>query len=87
MEGWSQCQPESYGVSVEAIGRIAISDGVSQSKAIYNHTWANGVETMINVPPTESSLIDADKLEMKMIAIEKLIESDESDVRDRPHVP
>ena len=42
---------------------------------------------MIDVPPTESPLIDADKLEMKMIAMEKLIESDESDVRDRPHVP
>ena len=81
MEGWGQCQPESYGVSVEAMGRTATSDGVSQSNTIYNLTWINGVETMINVPPTESPLIDADKLEMKMIAIEKLIESDESDVR------
>ena len=39
---------------------------------------------MIDVPPTESPLIDADKLEMKMIAMEKLIESDESDVREEP---
>ena len=84
MEGWGQCQPESYGVSVEAMGRTATSDGVSQSNTIYNLTWINGVETMIDVPPTESSLIDADKLEMKMIAMEKLIESDESDVREEP---
>ena len=84
IEGWGSCQPDNIGVSVEAMGRTTTNDGVSQSNTIYKLTFLNDVETLITVPPTESSLTAEDKLDLEMIAMEKLIESDETSVVEEP---
>ena len=81
-----RCVPsaERIGVVVTARGRTATSDGVGQSDTVYTLTHFKGEETLTSVPPTLSSLTETDKLDLKVTAMEKLIESVESSAVEEP---
>ena len=75
-----RCVPSAQriGVVVTGRGRTATSEGVGQSDTVYTLTYFKGEETLTSVPPTLSSLIETDKLNLEVIAMERLIESDDS---------
>ena len=81
-----RCTPNAnkIGVSVTARGRTATSEGVSESDAVYNLMYLKGKETLTSVPLTQSPLTVADKLDLNMITMEKLIESDWSSAIEEP---
>ena len=80
MEAWGTCPlpVKEYEVSVVASGQTATSSGVQGNK-IYNLTRLvrNGGENLQEVNPGQSPLEDSDMLDMEMVAMEKLIESEE----------
>ena len=82
----ARCTPNSdkIGVSVTARGRTATSEGVSNNDAVYKLVYLNGEETQTNIPLTQSPLTLSDKIDLNMIAMENLIESDWSSAVEEP---
>ena len=81
-----RCTPnaDKIGVSVTARGRTATSEGVSESDAVSNLKHLRGEESMTSVPLTQSPLTVDDKLDLSMISMENLIDSDWSSAVEEP---
>ena len=79
LEAWGHCpfiEPEpQFGVSVTAMGLTATKNGVGGVK-VYNLTRLNEKEILAEIPLSKSPLKKNQKTDLKLTAMEKLLESD-----------
>lgn len=80
LEAWGRCPPQVSSnaptVSVLALGRTATTTGVGALK-VYNLTRVGqSTETLTDIPLAQSPLKQDEKTELRLITMEKLLESD-----------
>ena len=74
LEAWGHCPLVEFGVSVVAMGLSATKNGLGNVK-VYNLTRINKQETLTEIPRSKSPLKGVEKTELKLKAMEKLLES------------
>ncbi len=79
METWGSCsikEDSPLGVSVVAMGQTATNNHIGGMK-IYNLTKVNEGETLTELPLSQSPFRDNESTNLKVVAMEKLLESEE----------